>query len=321
MSTKYTSLIVPMILCALAAPTAVAEPLTDEERTRMESELEKTREEIQRLSERLADLSLDLVDEEIEHAMVAVEEFQTEPRALLGVVLSTTEKDRDNGPVISAVSPDGPADKAGIRSGDRVVALDGTALSKRHGSRDLIEYMDRVQPGETVRVTVNRDGEERDFDVETTTDDFSFSFSFNDENFVFDGEALGETIGNAVSSAMHGLDVAFFGFNFPDLEVVELTPGLGDYFGVTEGLLVVRAPKNGNVDVRDGDVLVEVDGRSLNDPGDLFRILGKREKDETVSLKLIRQRQTLTVDVRLPDISSHHSDTSQIFIQRAIGEN
>lgn len=307
-----------VLFCAAACPVALALDLTDEDRDRIEGELAETRAEIQRLSERLADLSIELVDEEIDMAMNSVQHMSHGDRAILGVVLTDMDDPKFEGPSISAVTPEGPADQAGLRTGDRIVALDGARISDDgKGARDIIRFMDRVEPGDTVAVTVERDGRERDFNVVTSQEEMTFAFSFNDEEFVFDGEALGETIGSVVSGAMHGLEMAFFGGVWPDVEVVELSPSLGDYFGVSEGLLVVRAPSDDSLDIRDGDVLIEVDGQSLTEQSDLFRVLGKVKSDDTVALKLVRQRQTLTIDAQIPDVSGRHGPGAQIFIRRS----
>lgn len=84
----------------------------------------------------------------------------------------------DQGLLIIEVTPGGPADRAGIRGGDRVVrfgrfniplggdilvAIDGEAIQT---SRDLNLYLDtQAQVGQTVQVTVIRGGEEQNFDV------------------------------------------------------------------------------------------------------------------------------------------------------------
>ena len=78
--------------------------------------------------------------------------------------------------------PDGPADEAGLQGGDEgpdakirfqagpvkiggdmIVAVDGTELV---GENDLSRLIAQKRPGETVTLTIIRDGEEQEIDVE-----------------------------------------------------------------------------------------------------------------------------------------------------------
>ena len=63
------------------------------------------------------------------------------------------------------VAPEGPAEAAGIRHGDRVVAIDGAEV------RDLADFYRalwaRGEAGITVELTVNRQGEQHEIGVKT----------------------------------------------------------------------------------------------------------------------------------------------------------
>ena len=54
------------------------------------------------------------------------------------------------------VSADGPADKAGLRSGDTVVALGSTTIED---AAALGAAVDAYRPGDVVEATVRRDGD------------------------------------------------------------------------------------------------------------------------------------------------------------------
>jgi 2-alkenal reductase len=72
----------------------------------------------------------------------------------------------DNGVVVLEVENDGPAEEAGIEEGDIVVAIGGIAIDERTG---FSEALFQFEPGDTVEVTIIRDGEE--ITVEMTFDE------------------------------------------------------------------------------------------------------------------------------------------------------
>lgn len=80
----------------------------------------------------------------------------------LGVGLEE-RTDGGQGAVITEISPDSPADDAGIQSGDVVVAVDGHAVD---GTGAIIGVIRDHQPGDKVTVTVERGGTTETFDVE-----------------------------------------------------------------------------------------------------------------------------------------------------------
>ena len=76
---------------------------------------------------------------------------------LLGVSLSGNATDSNGNPIarVLAVSPGGPAQKAGLQTGDIIVAVDGQPTA---GSDAVIAAIRTHQPGQTVQVTVERNG-------------------------------------------------------------------------------------------------------------------------------------------------------------------
>jgi putative serine protease PepD len=68
---------------------------------------------------------------------------------------------QDNGDQ-PGVTPDGPADSAGIRSGDIITAVDGEVV-RTPGA--LIVMLRAREPGQTVTLTVERDGSTREVEV------------------------------------------------------------------------------------------------------------------------------------------------------------
>ncbi len=77
-------------------------------------------------------------------------------------------------------------------------------------------------------------------------------------------------------SAMHGLDL------------IELNPGLGAYFGTSEGVLVADADEDSPLGLRAGDVVVRVEGRTVDDVAELRRILRSYTEDEEIEFSIWR---------------------------------
>ncbi|UYV13632.1 MAG: M28 family peptidase [Phycisphaera sp.] len=67
-----------------------------------------------------------------------------------------------SGVAVGGVTPDSPADHAGLESGDRLVGWNGQAVGD---VRDWMGQLMRHDPGDVVTVTVERDGERIDFKV------------------------------------------------------------------------------------------------------------------------------------------------------------
>jgi serine protease Do len=76
--------------------------------------------------------------------------------------LGVSVDDRDSGVTIASLDRTGPAAKSGIRAGDVVVAINGDRIDS---SRGLIRAVAVVPPGNSVRVTIRRQGREMDIAV------------------------------------------------------------------------------------------------------------------------------------------------------------
>ncbi|VXB93930.1 S1C family serine protease [Nocardioides sp. AX2bis] len=73
-----------------------------------------------------------------------------------------TGDDTTSGAEVTTVLPDSPAEAAGLQDGDLVVGLDGDLVTDGVA---LIVALRTRQPGETVELTVRRDGEEQQVEV------------------------------------------------------------------------------------------------------------------------------------------------------------
>ena len=78
-----------------------------------------------------------------------------------------------------------------------------------------------------------------------------------------------------------------------------MSPGLGQYFGTGEGVLVVNAPKGSSLGLKPGDVVLAVDGRRPSGPSHLLRILRSYDRGEDFKLDVLRNRKRETLTAHL----------------------
>jgi membrane-associated protease RseP (regulator of RpoE activity) len=83
---------------------------------------------------------------------------QSEGKAWLGVLFTRTP----DGLTIAAVIADSPAEKAGLKRGDVIKAVDGTAVSTQ---QDLRDQLKDKQVGDTITLNIDRDGQTQDVSV------------------------------------------------------------------------------------------------------------------------------------------------------------
>jgi len=94
---------------------------------------------------------------------------------------------------------------------------------------------------------------------------------------------------------------SFSGAPLANLELVKVNPGLAEYFGTSEGLLVVSAPEDSSLGLRSGDVILSIGGRRPTNPAHAMRILGTYEPNESVSFEVMRMKRRITVAGKMPE--------------------
>ncbi len=224
-------------------------------------------------------------------------------RAVLGVNISAGDRHGGavEGVLVVAVTPGGPADEAGIRSDDLLLSVNGTSLAADaawRANRKLLRFMRSVEPGDQLTITYKRGDEPRETTVEAgeLTEDMlpqGYAPEFLER---WDGE-------------MPDLSDLPFRFSwrshsmFSGMELVELTPGLGKYFKADEGLLVVRAPDDPQLQLEDGDVIVSIGERVPRSPDHAMRILRSYAPGEDLQIGIIRNKKKRTLSIRLPEQS------------------
>ncbi|MCY3809514.1 MAG: PDZ domain-containing protein [Gemmatimonadetes bacterium] len=80
------------------------------------------------------------------------------------------------------------------------------------------------------------------------------------------------------------------------LEMVDLNPGLGSYFGVDEGVLIADVESRSPLGLEPGDVVISVDGRQVDDADELRRILRSYTDDEEIVFRIQRSGHETSVE-------------------------
>lgn len=217
-------------------------------------------------------------------------------RPLLGISIGRAGSGPVEGVEVQGVTPGGPAERAGIAAGDVLTRFGDAPLAAGSGaeaSRLLLELLEEREPGDEVAVELSREGERREVTVELEEGGpqvYAYSYGF-------DGVPAAP-LPPAPPSVHFWSDAQR---HWGDVELVELTPGLGRYFGTDEGLLVVRKPSADTLALEEGDVIKRIGGREPQSVSQAIRILRSYDAGETLELEILRERETRTLSVEIPE--------------------
>lgn len=247
-----------------------------------------------------------------------VMQFVMNRRARLGLKVNLRVRSTDSvGAYVDAVTPNGPAAKAGIRSGDLITKVDGKSVlaggrAEGEGEREslpglhLIELAARLQPNDTIAVEFRRGKERKTVSVVTADEpDVFFEGQPGGGTMAFryfrpDGPGrMGMPMEDSELDRQFRTGPFLYGSPLADLELAPLNPDLGQYFGATSGVLVISVPKDSELGLRGGDVVVAVDGRKPASPSQLLRILRSYERGEPFKMDILRKQKRETVTGRL----------------------
>ena len=137
-----------------------------EEMERVREELSRAHRELREASREIAEAHRDLARSS--HERHVVRHINLGERAVIGVVLG---RDTANGVEIIGVSPGGPAERAGLQTGDLITSIQGERLdgsdvgAQGEGRKSLFRLMEGIEVGETLELGVLRGGEALEFQV------------------------------------------------------------------------------------------------------------------------------------------------------------
>ncbi|MEO8802452.1 MAG: PDZ domain-containing protein, partial [Rudaea sp.] len=132
---------------AATPPAAASTSATDMRLQRQE--LDQMRDQMRELSRKMADLSHKMGD--VGPRAYAWRYLGDPDRGMLGIVMTPGK----TGLHVDAVTPGGPAEKAGVRDGDLIVAVDGKRVDAKIDSDDIPDFV-KLKVGDVVKLTVSR---------------------------------------------------------------------------------------------------------------------------------------------------------------------
>lgn len=222
------------------------------------------------------------------HVMDTLIEKGRVSRGYLGVMLQQVDEklaralhlDETEGVIVADVTAGSPADRAGIRTGDVIVTLDGTAVG------DIVELRNTVaemSPGTSVRVGIVRDGKKMSLVTELGERPQRLG-------------AESELGGGGPQATTGELGLA----------VQDLTPSIARQLGYDENLrgALVSAVEAGSLveeaGLQRGDVIVGLNRASIQSAAELTAALSDAKSGDTVAFRVRRGAGAFFVPITMP---------------------
>lgn len=183
-------------------------------------------------------------------------DFGSVKRALLGITMQPVDEkiakemklSSLNGVYIYEVSKNGAADKAGIKAGDVLVAIDSVKVTD---GASVQEAVSRFSPGEKAIVTVIRDGKEKQFEV-------TFQGTASENGTVSEDGSVA-FYGSSIRKAPEDV-LRKFGLK-EGVEIVDLGPGKMKDAGASQGFIILY-----------------VNNKAVKTPEDVIEIVKKSDR-------------------------------------------
>ncbi len=182
--------------------------------------------------------------------------------------------DKDKGVIIAKVTRDLPADKAGLQRNDIILEIDGKKMDE---TKDVVNHITSVEPGNSINVKVFRKGKLEDFKL--TVADRS-EHTEEEEETVFEtieGDILGMKLESLSQAEKEQLKME----TDAGVKVVDVKSGSPAY----------------NAGIREGDIITEVNLEPVKSVSDVEKQLEKTPKGKDNAFSIFRNGRILFVPI------------------------
>ncbi|HET7697522.1 MAG TPA: PDZ domain-containing protein [Vicinamibacterales bacterium] len=204
---------------------------------------------------------------------------------------------------VDTVSPNGPADKAGIKAGDVITEFDGERV---RSTLQFSRLVTETPPGRDVPMVLSRNGQRMNVTVSpeprTWSDDFGLRMLDVPRAMRVPRPAVPPAPPRPPAAGPEPFDfpglLRFGGGRRLGVTVEGLDDQLAAYFGVKEGVLVKSvladsaAQKAG---IKAGDVITALNGSKVYDASDLNRALDRIDSSGEFTAEIVRDKKTQAV--------------------------
>lgn len=207
-------------------------------------------------------------------------------RGWLGVMIQSVNEDlaaglnlpSAEGAIVSQVTPGGPAEKAGIRQGDVIIAVNGERIEEM---RELPRVIAGIEAGDTASIEIWRDGREMTVDAAIGSMPEEQQVAASDERGGGTEDALGLRLAQLDAATRERLGLE------DSVEGVLITGVRSDSPAADKGLSA-------------GDVIVSVENQRVTSPADVRERIAAAKKDDRKALVMLVARDAQQRFVALP---------------------
>jgi serine protease Do len=224
-------------------------------------------------------------------------------RSYLGVGVKEIDAERakvlklreEYGVEVTSVEEEGPAAKAGLKTGDVVLEYNGQRVE---GTEQFVRFVRETPTGRTVKLLVSRSGGTLTLNPTLAARKSKAPQAFSWERFEMP----------EIQVPIPDVPMAMMSWRSSTLGVVaeSLESQLAAYFGVKEGVLVrsvVAGSTAEKAGFKAGDVILKVDESKVASPRDVTNAIrtARNAKKSTMPVAVMREKKEVNLTVTFPD--------------------